>query len=83
MGNAHGDDYYIIDGETACVKSAEAQLVLLSILLKDNAKRAKDIIANYKPEFASMQEYFDFVDKFNIDDEVVTYDGEDKVILKY
>ena len=30
-----------------------------------------------------MQEYFDFVDKLNIDDEVVTYDGEDKVILKY
>jgi len=82
-GNAHGNDYYIIDGETACVKSAEAQLVLLSVLLKDNAKRAKDIIANYKPEFASMQDYFDFVDKLNIDDEVVTYDGEDKVILKY
>lgn len=83
VGNAHGNDYYITDGETACVKSAEAQLVLLSVLLKDNAKRAKDIIANYKPEFASMQEYFDFVDKLNIDDEVVTYDGEDKVILNY
>lgn len=83
VGNAHGNDYYIIDGETACVKSAEAQLVLLSVLLKDNAKRAKDIIANYQPEFASMQEYFDFVDKLNIDDEVVTYEGEDKVILKY
>ena len=83
VGKAHGNDYYIIDGETACVKSAEAQLVLLSILLKDNAERAKKIIANYKPEFASMQDYFDFMDKLNIDDEVVTYDGEDKVILKY
>ncbi len=82
-GAAHGNDFYIIDGETACVKSAEAQLVLLSVLLKDHAKRANDIIANYKPEFASMQEYFDFVDKLNIDDDVVTYDGEDKVILKY
>lgn len=83
VGIAHGNDYYIIDGETACVKSAEAQIVLLSVLLKDNAKRAKDIIANYKPEFASMQEYFDFVDKLNIDDEVVMYDGEDKAILNY
>ncbi len=83
VGIAHGNDYYIIDGETACVKSAEAQIVLLSVLLKDNAKRAKDIIANYKPEFASMQEYFDFVDKLNIDDEVVMYDGEGKAILNY
>lgn len=83
VGIAHGNDYYIIDGETACVKSAEAQIVLLSVLLKDNAKRAKDIIANYKPEFVSMQEYFDFVDKLNIDDEVVMYDGEDKAILNY
>ena len=83
VGNEHGNDYYITDADTACVKSAEAQLALLSVLLRDNAKRAKDIIANYKPEFASMQEYFDFIDKLNIDYEVVTYDGEDKVILKY
>lgn len=83
VGNLHGNDYYITDADTACVNSAEAQLALLSVLLRDNAKRAKDIIANYKPEFASMQEYFDFVDKLNIDYEVVMYDGEDKVILKY
>lgn len=83
VGNGHGNNFYIIDGETACVKSAEAQLVLLSVLLKDDAKKANDIIANYKPEFSSMQDYFDFVDKLNIDEEVVTYDGEDKVILKY
>lgn len=83
MGNGHGNNFYIIDGETACVKSAEAQLVLLSVLLKNDAKKAKDIIANYKPEFASMQDYFDFVDKLNIDEEVVTYDGENKVVLAY
>ncbi len=83
QGTGHGNNYYIVDGETACVKSAEAQLVLLSVLLSDNAKRAKEIIANYKPQFASMQEYFDYVDKLNIDSDVVEYDGDEKVILKY
>ena len=83
VGVSHSNSYYIPDGDTACVKSAEAQLVLLSVLLKDNAKKAKDIVANYKPPFASMQEYFDFVDKINIDDDVVAYDGEDTVTLKY
>ena len=56
---------------------------LLSVLLKDNAQRARAIMANYKPEFSSMQEYFAFVDKLNVDDDVVAYEGEDKVILKY
>ncbi len=83
QGTFHGNDFRIADGETACVKSAEAQLVLLSVLLKDDAKRAKEIINNYKPQFASMQEYFDYVDKLNIDDDVVEYDGDDRVIIKY
>lgn len=82
-GKLHGNDYYIVDADTACVKSAEVQLVLLSVLLKDNAQRARAIMANYKPEFSSMQEYFAFVDKLNVDDDVVAYEGEDKVILKY
>ncbi len=83
VGKSHGSDYYITDGDTACIKSAEAQLVLLSVLLKDNAKRARDIIANYKPPFASKQEYFDFVDNINLDQEAVVYKDEKTAILKY
>lgn len=83
VGKIHGNAYYITDGDTACVKSAEAQLLLLSVLLKDNAKRAKEIIANYKPAFASMQEYFDFVDNVNLDQETVAYEDQNTAILKY
>ena len=81
-GSFHGKDFYIEDKETACVKSAEAQLVLLSVLLKDGAKRAKQIVENYKPQFASMKEYFEFADKLNIDKQAVIYQ-DDKVILDY
>ncbi len=82
VGKFHGSDFRIVDKETATVKSAEIQLALLGVLLRDNAKRAKEIIENYKPEFSSMKEYFEFVDKLNIDKQAVIYE-EDKAILDY
>ncbi len=82
VGKFHGSDFELVDKETATVKSAEIQLALLGLLLKDNAKRAKEITQNFKPKFSSMKEYFDFVDKLNIDKQAVVYDG-DKIILDY
>lgn len=81
-GKAHGDDFRITDPECACVKSAQAQLCLLALLLRDGGERAKRIVANYKPEFASMQEYFDYVDQLDLDVEAVSYE-DGKVILNY
>lgn len=83
IGNSHSSDYYITDGETACVKSAEFQLMLLSVLLGNNGQKAKEIVADYKPAFASMQEYFDFVDTINLNQETVVYEDENTAILKY
>lgn len=82
VGVTHGADYYIADPELACVKSAQIQLCMLALLLKDGAARAKEMIANYQPAFGSMQEYFDFVDKLTLDQRAVTYE-EGKVILNY
>lgn len=81
-GNAHGDKYYITDPETACVKSAAVQLVCLAVLLKDDAAVAKKSIAEYEPQFASMQAYFDYADSINIDIQAVAYE-ENKAILTY
>lgn len=81
-GKTHGDDFQITDPECACVKSAQVQLCLLAVLLRDGAARAKSIIAGYQPEFASMQEYFAYVDKLNLDTEAVSYE-DGKVILSY
>ena len=80
VGEFHGNDFKIVDKETATVKSAEIQLALLSLLLKDNAKRAKEIINNYNPVFATKEEYFAFVDELNIDKQAVVY-SDDKIIL--
>lgn len=81
-GRAHGDDYYITDPETACVQSAQVQLVCLALLLRDNAARAKKAIAEYKPVFTSMAEYFAYVDKLELDIDAVHYENN-KAILTY
>lgn len=82
-GNSHGSEYRIADPESACVKSAQVQLVFLAMALGNNAERAKQIIANYKPAFASMQAYFDFMDKLSLDCDAVSYDGDNRAVLTY
>ena len=72
-GRSHGDDYQITDPERACVKSAKLQLGMLYLLLKDNAQRAKKIIAEFKPEFQSKEEYLAYVDEFFSEGDRITY----------
>ena len=61
IGTSHGKDYYINDPEKACVKNAKWQLTMLNLLLCDGAKRAKEIISNFKPIFASKNEYLSYI----------------------
>ena len=82
-GKDHGNDYRISDPETACVSSAKVQYSLLCLLLSDEAERACKIIADYVPNFATMQEYFDYVDKVNIDCRAVCYGEGNKVSIDY
>ncbi len=72
-GTSHGNDYYIENPEKACVKNAKWQLTMLSLLLCDGAKRAKQIISDFKPLFASSEEYLKFVDSLYSDCERIKY----------
>ena len=82
-GNAHGEDYYIVDPETACVGSAKAQLQMLRLLLCNDAVRAKEIIAGYTPTFPTKEDYFAAMDKMNLNCQAVTYEGENKAVLTF
>ena len=82
VGNAHSNAYRIADPETACVKSAEVQFVMLQLLLANGGAEAKKIISQYTPEFDSMDAYFAFVDKLSLDKEAVTHE-DGRVILEY
>ena len=61
-GKSHGNDYYVIDPERACVNSAKWQLAMLLLLLQNGGERAKQIVKDYKPVFKSKEEYLEYCD---------------------
>lgn len=82
VGMAHGADYFIQNPERACVDSAKWQLELARVLLSGGAERAKKIVADYKPLFASKEEYFEYIDAISCDgDRIVYSDGKAEVNL--
>ena len=82
QGKSHGSDYRIRDIELACVTSAKWQLEMLVLMLGNNASRAKEIISEFKPAFASKEEYFNYIDSFNSNGDRISYtDGTANVRL--
>lgn len=64
VGNPHGNDFFITDPEMACVNSAKWQLTMASLLLRDGGERAKKIVAEFKPRFASKEAFLARLDAF-------------------
>lgn len=83
IGTSHGSDYYISNPVEACVNSAKFQLSMLYMLLCDNAKKAKQIIDEYKAPFSSIPEYLAFMDSLIDSGDRIEYtdDGNAKVRL--
>lgn len=80
-GEGHGNNFKISDAETACLDSAKAQLVLLNMLLRNGAEKAKYIIDNKELRYGTYEEYFEAIDKFMIDKDAVIYNDDGKVVL--
>ncbi len=77
VGNSHGNDYFIEDYELACVDSAKWQLAMLALLLENGGARARQIKANFKPTFASKEEYLRFCDEMTTSGDRIAYaDGQ-------
>ena len=82
VGTAHGNDYFIEDGELAYVESAKWQLGMLWLLLSEGGARARKIKAEYKPVFAGKEEYLAFCDALTrTGDRIVYEDGRATVQL--
>ena len=75
-GRSHGSDYEVTDAETACVLNAKWQVNMASLLLRNNAERARKIIAEYKPLFESKEAYLSYVDALNSSSERITYNED-------
>jgi metal-dependent amidase/aminoacylase/carboxypeptidase family protein len=78
-GLAHGSDYEIADPIAACVDCAKLQIAMLYVLLSNNADEAKKVIREFKPQFASKEEFFKAVDAFAKNGNRITYNEENSV----
>ena len=72
-GLGHGIDFCVADPERACVNPAKVELFIADALLSDGAAKAKEIIAQYQPQFGSIKEYLDFIDTLAMDKDVINY----------
>ncbi len=82
VGTSHGSNYYIQNPDLACVGSAKWQLTMLSMLLSNDAARAKQIVADFKPQFATKEEYLAYIDELCAKGDRITYeDGKATVTL--
>ena len=83
VGNAHGNNWYIADPERACVDSAKVQLVLLQVLLENDAALAKQAKETFQPRFANKEEYMAFMDSMMVDGEGIAYHEDGTAIVRY
>ena len=80
-GPAHSAEYYISSVEKACVNSVKVQLVLLELLLKDQAAEAKRIIQNFTPLYNSLEAYLADLDRLMIDKDAVQINEDGTVLI--
>lgn len=82
-GTLHGIDFQIADPNRMCVNAAKVELFLADALLSDDAKAAKEIIANYKPQYPSIKAYLDAIDALTLDKDAVKYDEKGNVTIDF
>lgn len=82
-GNAHGMDYQVADPVRACVNTAKMLSGMVAILLSDGAKRAGEVLSNYKPVFESKDAYFAAIDAIKMEKRTVHYNEDGTVLLDF
>ena len=82
-GTSHGKDYYIEDAYNACVNSAKFQFGLIRKLLENDAKKAKEVKAKFKPIFNSIDEYLEHKRSINKNKNTVIFNQDGTITLDY
>ena len=73
IGHGHGDDYFIEDPYTATVESAAVYMGITRRLLENGAERAKEVASAKNLRFESKEAYFEAINKFMADRDMVKY----------
>ncbi len=82
-GVSHGIDYRVIRPYDACVNGAKAEVGLAYELLKNGAEKAKEVIANFKPVFSSVDEYLEHKNSLNLNKDTVVYNDDGTITIDY
>ncbi|HHV95995.1 MAG TPA: amidohydrolase [Clostridiaceae bacterium] len=80
-GKPHGNDFYIVDPEEACINPAKMIMGMIYLLLSNNAERAKEILAKKNIRYSSKEEYFKDINRFMQDKDLVTYKGDGSIVI--
>lgn len=80
-GASHGIDYQIVDPYNVCINTAKVELKLIRNLLIDNAKKAKEVIAGYKPVFSSISEYLKHKNSMSKNKQTVIYNEDGTITI--
>ena len=81
-GAGHSKDFVISDIDEACVKSAKWQIAMLELLLSDGAVRAKKIIDEFTPVFATKEEFFAYQDSLCTSGDRIVYNEDGTAEIK-
>ena len=80
-GRAHSPEYFIADPVSACVMSAEFQVMMAHVLLGNNAECAKDIIAKHEKIFPTKQAYKDYLAGASREYDAVIYNEDGTITI--
>jgi len=72
-GTGHGNNYEVFDPESACIKNAKWQVAMVTLLLQDDAARAKQILEEFKPIFPSKEAFLAYQDGLNCEGDRIVY----------
>jgi amidohydrolase len=81
VGRAHGNNYYINNAEEACLNPAKMVLGMIKLLLFEDAKKAKEILAKKDVRYSTKGEYFKDINKFLLDKDMVTYKDDGSIVV--
>ena len=83
VGTGHGNDFRIADVNRACVNSAKAQVMMLHLLMKNDAAEARKVVDERQPVYTSIREYFETVDKITLDQDAVAANEDGTLTLTF
>jgi len=81
-GPAHHEDYAIASFDKACMNSVKVQLILLELLLENDAAEAREIVRQFKPVYPNLEAYLADLDSLMIDKDAVTMNSDGTALLQ-